>query len=91
MESEESSNCADVCLRGSNIVHVHANQINSNIQLNTLYAAEKAEAKRETARTSHFGSGHSTAPSKPSRLDRCKKTMGPAHLRKQSEDHGGKT
>ena len=32
-------------------MHVHANQANPNIQLNTLYAAEKAEAKRETERT----------------------------------------
>ena len=32
-------------------MHVHANQTNPNIQLNTLYAAEKAEAKRETERT----------------------------------------
>jgi hypothetical protein len=32
-------------------MHVHANQNNPNIQLNTLYAAEKAEAKRETERT----------------------------------------
>ncbi len=32
-------------------MHVHANQPNPNIQLNTLYAAEKAEAKRETERT----------------------------------------
>jgi hypothetical protein len=32
-------------------MHVHANQSNPNIQLNTLYAAEKAEAKRETERT----------------------------------------
>jgi hypothetical protein len=32
-------------------MHVHANQTNPNIQLNTLYAAEKAEAKRERERT----------------------------------------
>jgi hypothetical protein len=32
-------------------MHVHANQTNPNIQLNTFYAAEKAEAKRETERT----------------------------------------
>jgi hypothetical protein len=32
-------------------MHVHANQTNPNIQLNILYAAEKAEAKRETERT----------------------------------------
>lgn len=32
-------------------MHVHASQTNPNIQLNTLYAAEKAEAKRETERT----------------------------------------
>jgi hypothetical protein len=32
-------------------VHIHANQTNPNAQLNALYAAEKAEAKRETERT----------------------------------------
>jgi hypothetical protein len=32
-------------------MHVHANQANPNVQLNNLYAAEKAEAKRETERT----------------------------------------
>jgi hypothetical protein len=32
-------------------MHIHANQTNPNIQLNALYAAEKAEAKRETERT----------------------------------------
>ncbi|MGD0181064.1 MAG: hypothetical protein ABSC15_14725 [Terriglobales bacterium] len=32
-------------------MHVHANQTNPNIQLNILYAAEKAEANRETERT----------------------------------------
>ena len=32
-------------------MHVHANQTNPNIQLNNLYAAEKAEAKRESERT----------------------------------------
>jgi hypothetical protein len=32
-------------------MHIHANQTNPNIQLNPLYAAEKAEAKRETERT----------------------------------------
>jgi hypothetical protein len=32
-------------------MHVHANQANPNIQLNNLYAAEKAAAKRETERT----------------------------------------
>jgi hypothetical protein len=32
-------------------MHIHANQTNPNVQLNALYAAEKAEAKRETERT----------------------------------------
>jgi hypothetical protein len=32
-------------------MHIHANQPNPNVQLNALYAAEKAEAKRETERT----------------------------------------
>jgi len=32
-------------------MHIHANQNNPNIQLNNLYAAEKAAAKRETERT----------------------------------------
>lgn len=32
-------------------MHIHANQTNPNVQLNNLYAAEKAEAKRETERT----------------------------------------
>jgi len=32
-------------------MHIHANQSNPNIQLNALYAAEKAEAERETERT----------------------------------------
>ena len=32
-------------------MHVHANQTNPNIQLNALYAAEKAEARRQTERT----------------------------------------
>jgi acyl-CoA reductase-like NAD-dependent aldehyde dehydrogenase len=32
-------------------MRVHANQINPNIQLDAMYAAQKAAAKRETART----------------------------------------
>jgi hypothetical protein len=32
-------------------MHVHASPPNPNFQLNTLYAAEKAAAKRETERT----------------------------------------
>jgi hypothetical protein len=32
-------------------VHIHANQINPNTQLDSLYAAEKAAAKREAERT----------------------------------------
>jgi hypothetical protein len=32
-------------------MHVHANQINPNAQLDALYAAEKAAAKREAERT----------------------------------------
>jgi hypothetical protein len=32
-------------------MHVHANQINPNAQLDALYAAEKAAAQREAART----------------------------------------
>lgn len=32
-------------------MHVHANQINPNAQLDALYAAEKAAAEREAART----------------------------------------
>jgi len=45
------ANCADLFLRRRKPMHVHASQTNPNIQLNTLYAAEKAEAKRETERT----------------------------------------
>jgi hypothetical protein len=32
-------------------MHVHANQINPNAQLDAIYAAEKAAAAREAART----------------------------------------
>ncbi len=32
-------------------MRVHANQSNPNIQLDAMYAAQKAAAKRETART----------------------------------------
>lgn len=32
-------------------MRVHANQINPNIQLDAMYAAQKADAKREAART----------------------------------------
>jgi hypothetical protein len=32
-------------------MHIHPNQINSNMQLDSLYAAEKAAAKREIERT----------------------------------------
>lgn len=32
-------------------MHVHANQINPNAQLDALYAAARAENKREAART----------------------------------------
>jgi hypothetical protein len=32
-------------------MHVHTNQINPNAQLDALYAAEKAAAQREAART----------------------------------------
>ncbi len=32
-------------------MHVRANQINPNAQLDALYSAQKAAAKRETART----------------------------------------
>ena len=32
-------------------MHVHANQINPNAQLDALYAAEKAAAQQEAART----------------------------------------
>jgi hypothetical protein len=32
-------------------MHVHANQINPNAQLDALYAAERAAANREVART----------------------------------------
>jgi hypothetical protein len=32
-------------------VHIHANQINPNTQLDSLYAAEKAAARREAERT----------------------------------------
>jgi hypothetical protein len=32
-------------------MHVHANQINPNIQMDALYAADKAAAQREAART----------------------------------------
>jgi hypothetical protein len=32
-------------------MHVHPNQINPNMQLDSLYAAEKAAAKREVERT----------------------------------------
>ncbi|MGD0566897.1 MAG: hypothetical protein ABSA78_00720 [Candidatus Sulfotelmatobacter sp.] len=32
-------------------MHIHANQINPNTQLDALYAAEKAAAKREAERT----------------------------------------
>jgi hypothetical protein len=49
--SQTASEGAKVCLQRSEAVHVHANQPNPNIQLNSLYAAEKAEAKRETERT----------------------------------------
>lgn len=32
-------------------MHIHPNQINPNMQLDSLYAAEKAAAKREVERT----------------------------------------
>ena len=32
-------------------MHIHPNQINPNLQLDSLYAAEKAAAKREIERT----------------------------------------
>jgi len=32
-------------------MHIHASQINPNAQLDALYAAEKAAAKKETERT----------------------------------------
>jgi hypothetical protein len=32
-------------------MHIHPNQINPNLQLDNLYAAEKAAAKREVERT----------------------------------------
>jgi len=32
-------------------VHIHPNQINANAQLDALYAADKAAAKREAERT----------------------------------------
>ena len=32
-------------------MHVHANQINPNAQLDATYSAQKSEAKREAART----------------------------------------
>ncbi len=32
-------------------MHIHLNQINSNMQLDSLYAAEKAAAKKEVERT----------------------------------------
>jgi hypothetical protein len=32
-------------------MHIHPNQINANTQLDALYAAEKAAAKREVERT----------------------------------------
>jgi hypothetical protein len=32
-------------------MHGHANQMNPNVQLDVLYAAEKAAAKQEAART----------------------------------------
>ena len=32
-------------------MHIHSNQINPNMQLDSLYAAEKAAAKREVERT----------------------------------------
>jgi hypothetical protein len=32
-------------------MHIHPNQINANMQLDILYAAEKAAAKREVERT----------------------------------------
>ena len=32
-------------------MHIHSNQINPNMQLESLYAAEKASAKREVERT----------------------------------------
>lgn len=36
---------------GGTAMHIHANQINPNTQLDALYAAEKAAAKREAERT----------------------------------------
>jgi hypothetical protein len=32
-------------------MHVHANQINPNVQLDALYSAQRAAAKQEAART----------------------------------------
>src|SRR5271156_3311425 len=49
--SHTAGHSADLCLRTRKTMHVHASQPNPNIQLNALYAAEKAEAKRETERT----------------------------------------
>ena len=45
------ASCADVCPRRRIATHVHSSQINPNAQLDALYAAEKAAAQREAART----------------------------------------
>jgi hypothetical protein len=36
---------------GEQPMHVHGNQINPNVQLDSLYSAQRAAAKREAART----------------------------------------
>jgi hypothetical protein len=41
----------DVCPRRSIAMRVHANQVNPNAQLDALYAAERAAAKRAAERT----------------------------------------
>jgi hypothetical protein len=41
----------DLCFEGEKGMHVHANQIDTNVQLYALDAAQKTEAKRKADRT----------------------------------------
>jgi hypothetical protein len=41
----------DFCTPRSTAMHIHPNQINANAQLDALYAADKAAAKREAENT----------------------------------------
>jgi hypothetical protein len=66
-------NCADIYVR-SIAMHVHANQTNPNAQLDAIYAAARAAANQEAARTrkklSEFASKLSAALDSGDRITR---------------------